>query len=176
MNYRNNPFVLNDQVMCYSPHDSMACWKQSERMISCRSLRGNWSNFRLDLPCTQWKAYDWSLVTRVSQIYGYTSDLRTWVALFTSDASLITIIENNALNISNCHIQNIYLLNKLRVFVYLLTCVTSSFYLKRIQSHCCLTGSLVSHVIITYCRKVKTFQVCSGTQLRSFHTKIRSLI
>jgi len=158
MNCRNSPFVLNDKVIYYCPHDFIACWKQGERLISRRSLRRNWSNFTLGPPCTQWKPCDWSLVTLVSQIYGYTSDLPTWVALSISDASLITIIENKVLKNSNCHVQNSYLLNKLRLFVYLLTCVTSSFYLKRSQSHCCLTGSPVSHVIIAYCRKVKNLE------------------
>jgi len=29
----------------------MACCKQGDKMM-CRPLRGNWSNFRLEPPCT----------------------------------------------------------------------------------------------------------------------------
>jgi hypothetical protein len=156
MNCRNKSVVLNEKVIYFSPHDFMACSKQGNKMM-CRPLRGNWSNFRLEPPCnTQWNACDWWLVTCAScKIFDYISDLRTWIAVYTSDALLIAIKENKALKISHCHIQNSYLLNKLRIFVCILPCVTSRLYLKRSRCHSCLIGSPVSHAIIAYFRKAK---------------------
>ena len=116
MNCRNKSIVLNDKVIYFSPNDFMACWKHGDRMMR-RSLRGNWSNFRLEHPRTQWNAYDWWLVICASRkIFDCISDLRTSFAVYTSGASLIATKENKAIKISHCHIQNSYLLNK---FVYL---------------------------------------------------------